>query len=151
MAFLSARTSAGRSPFANFSLVAFDAATGQPTVVGTIAGAQISDVEFDGNVLYVAAYSQSQIYTMSSTGQATSFAQAGCQPDGLAINENAFVYFACGSNNQIKKAQIPGGQVTNVMGPNVSLSGGWAPAALLFDGLDNLMVMSSSTIEVFTP
>ncbi len=132
-------------------VVAFDPSTGQPTTIGTQGSANLSDLVFDNNTLYVAAYSQSTIYTMSSTGQFTVFASAGCQPDGLAVKENQFVYFTCGSNDSVSKAAIPGGQVTSVSGPGLSLSGGWAPAGIIFDGLDNLFVLDSNQLELFTP
>jgi len=132
-------------------VVAFDPATGQPTTVGTQGTANLSDLVFDNGTLYVAAYSQSTIYTLSPTGQFTVFASTPCQPDGLAVKENEFVYFTCGSSDSVNKAAIPGGQVTAVTGPSLSLNGGWAPAGIIFDGLDNLFVLDSGSIELFTP
>jgi len=133
-------------------VMAFDPSTGQPTVVGNVPGSsQLSDLVFDNQTLYVVAYATQTIYTVTPTGQFTVFANAGCDADGLAIDDNQFVFYSCDDTNTINRAAIPGGQTSVVTGPNVSLNGGWAPGSIIFDGLDNIIVQSSSTFEVFTP
>ena len=57
---------------------------------------------------------------------------------------------SCGSNNQLYKLAIPGGAPTLI--GTASLNGGWAPVGMIFDGLDNLIVMEEGeSLQVYTP
>jgi hypothetical protein len=120
------------------------------TVVGTTTG-NLSDLEFDNQTLYVAANSQNAVLTMSPTGSFSTFGNLSCAPDGVAVKENQFVYAACGSSNQIHKLAIPSGTPSLVTSA-AQLNGGWAPAGLIFDGLNDLIVMEDGEfLKTYTP
>jgi len=120
------------------AVVAVDPGAGTPVTIGSTSG-NVSDVEFDGQNLYVAAYSQSKVLILSPAGTFTTLGTAPCQVDGLAIEEGVRVFAGCGSKNQIHALTIPGG--TPSLFTASSLNGGWAPAGLIWDGLNNLIVM----------
>ncbi|MCA9625042.1 MAG: hypothetical protein KC731_38720 [Myxococcales bacterium] len=123
------------------AIYAVDPITGQSTVIGSTTQ-EVSDIVFDGMTLYAAVYDSQTVYTVSPTGTFTTFATPGCSPDGLAVKSGQTLYIACGSNDTLHKATIPGGTVTS-MG-SATLNGGWAPAGLIFDGLDTLIVMEDT-------
>jgi hypothetical protein len=108
----------------------------------------ISDVEFDAmnGVLYVAAYTQNSVLTLSPSGTWATFASTPCSPDGLAVDPGSFVFIGCGGSNQVHKLAIPGGASSLVA--SVLLNASWAPSGLIYDGLDNLLVVQESPPQV---
>ncbi len=132
------------------AVVAVDPGSGTPVTIGTTSG-NVSDVEFDGQNLYVAAYTQKKVLLLSPAGTFTTLGTAPCSVDGLAVEEGKRVFAACGSNNQIYALAIPGGAATLVV-PTSALNGGWAPAGLIWDGLNNLIVMEDGfKLSIYSP
>lgn len=132
-------------------IYAVDPSNPVPTLLGTTT-ANVSDLFFDGQTLYVAAYEQSRVLTMTPSGTFSTFVTTPCSPDGLAIRQGMFVFFSCGGANQIHKATIPGGVISMVT--TASLNASWAPSAMLFDGLDNLIVLTEGSppqLTAYTP
>jgi hypothetical protein len=126
-----------------------------PTVLASTGFSEVSDVVFDkqNKVLYVASYSSSTIHIVSPQGVLSNYLTAPCNPDGIAVDDGQRVFFACGSNNNVWKVNIPTPGTPQLVG-NPFLNGSWAPAALIYDGLDNLIVVeepSNTQLSVFTP
>ncbi|MBW2459368.1 MAG: hypothetical protein JRI68_33050 [Deltaproteobacteria bacterium] len=133
----------------NGSVYAVDPNNPNPAVVGTTTG-ELADVQFDGSTLYVAAYTQGNVLTLSPTGTFSTFSAGPCQPDGLAVQPGQNLFMACGSTDQLYKLTIPGAAASLVA--SVALNGGWAPAGLIWDGVDNLIVMRDTTeLGIYTP
>jgi hypothetical protein len=134
------------------TIYAVNPAGGAPVAIGT-QGGNASDAEFDYSTgtLYVAYYATNGVFTLSPNGQFTPFATGlNCSVDGLAIDEGQAVFAACGSNDTLNRLAIPGGASTLI--GSATLNGGWAPAGLVFDGLDNLIVMEDGEfLQVYTP
>jgi hypothetical protein len=136
----------------NGSIYAVNPAGGAPVVIGTRTGTA-TDAEFDyqTGTLYVSYYLSNGVFTLSPGGQFTQFATGlSCSVDGIAIEEGLRLFAACGSNDTLHKLTMPGGAATLI--GSSTLSGGWAPAGLIFDGLDNLIVMEDGEfLQIYTP
>ncbi len=134
------------------TIYAVNPAGGAPVSLASLND-NANDVVFDYSTgtAYVSYYQSNGVFTLSPTGQLTPFATGlSCDADGLAIDEGQTLFVSCGGTDTLYRLTIPGG-VPTVIG-TASLSGGWAPAGLLFDGLDNLLVMEDgASIEVYTP
>ncbi|MFP6687002.1 MAG: hypothetical protein VB934_19930 [Polyangiaceae bacterium] len=122
---------------------------GTATLLGSTSG-PVSDIVFDGPTLYAAAYNGKTIFKVSSTGTFTSLVSTSCNPDGLAVKENGELYFACGSSSSAYKVALPNGVPVKFASP--SLSGGWAPVGMIYDGLDNVVIMENGmALKAYTP
>jgi hypothetical protein len=125
-----------------------------PFVLGT-SSTEVSDVEFDkqNNTLYVADHSSFQVLILSPQGTFTTYVTTSCEPDGLAVDDGNRLFYSCGCTNQIYRVNIPTpGTPTVVASPFLNCY--WAPAGLIYDGLDNLIVLtepSGGELEIFTP
>jgi len=134
----------------NGSVYAINPSNPSPTIVGTTTG-ELSDVEFDGQTLYVAAEPQKKVLTLSSSGSFATLGTLPCDVDGLAIDSGVRVFASCGDTNQIHEVTIPGG-VDSVAVASSALNGGWAPAGMIWDGNDNLIVMEDGLkLAVYSP
>ena len=133
----------------NGEIVAVDPNNPAVKVIGSTQQ-YTSDVEFGGQVLYVAAYTQKKVLILSPSGTFTTFASMSCSVDGLAVQPGVRVFGACGSNNEIYSMPIPNGTPT-LLTNNVALNGGWAPAGLIWDGTDNLIALTDTQLAVFSP
>ena len=130
---------------------AVNPANPSPILLGSTTP-QVSDAEFDqqNGVLYIAAYDQNKVYTLSPTGTFTLFANTPCNPDGLAVHSGTRVFITCGGFNQLHALAIPSGTPTFIS--SATLNSSWAPAGALWDGLNNLIVMEEgSQLKVYTP
>jgi DNA-binding beta-propeller fold protein YncE len=122
---------------------------GSAVVVGTTSG-QLSDLVFDGLNLYVANYSSKTIQKLSPNGTFTVQVTMPCNPDGVAVQENKELYVACGSTNKLYKVPLPNGSPTLIASPK--MNGGWAPAGLIFDGLNDIVVMEDGEfLKTYSP
>ncbi len=134
------------------TVYAVNPAGGAPVAIGSQSG-EATDTVFDyqSGTLYVSYYANNGVFTLSPSGQFTQFATGlNCQVDGIAIDEGQTLFAACGSSDTLYKLTIPGG-VPTLIG-SAALNGGWAPAGLIFDGLDNLIVMEDGEfLQVYTP
>jgi hypothetical protein len=133
------------------AVYAFNPLNPSAVLIGTTTP-NISDAEFDqqNGVLYIAAYTQNKVYTLSPSGTFTTFANTPCGPDGLAVESGQRVFITCGGANQLYALAIPTGVATLIS--TASLNASWAPAGALWDGQDNLIVMEEpSTLKVYTP
>ena len=113
--------------------------------LGTTSGV-VSDVEFGGQVLYLAAYNQSKVLSLSPGGSFTTTASLTCNVDGLAVEPGVRVFAACGSNDEIYSSPLPAG--TPKLVGKATLSGGWAPAGIIWDGKDTLIAMAESPYQL---
>jgi hypothetical protein len=122
---------------------------GTAVSIGSTSG-PLSDIVFDGTTLYAVAYNGKAVFKVSPGGSFTKMTSTPCSPDGIAVKENSEIYFACGSNNKLYKVAIPNGSPVVVSSP--SLNGGWAPVGMIYDGLDNVVVMENGeAVKVYTP
>lgn len=110
-------------------IIAFDPDNPVPQVLATTT-AHISDLEFDGQQLYVAANTDKEIVRVAPGGALTSFVALPCAPDGLAVEPGVRLFAACGGDNAIYALDLPNGTPT-LVGTAV-LNAGWAPAGLLW-------------------
>lgn len=118
-------------------IVVFDPDTPVPQVVATTT-AHISDVEFDGEQLYVAANTENEIVRVTPGGTLTSFATLPCAPDGLTVEPGVRLFVACGSEGELYAIDLPDGSPALV--GTAALNPGWAPAGLLWNN-DALFVL----------
>jgi hypothetical protein len=125
-----------------------------PTVLANL-GSEVSYVEFDkqNKVLYAAAYTQGLIMTVSSSGAVSPYVAAGCSPDGVAVDDGNRLFFTCSCNNQVFRVNIPT-PGTPVLVGSPTLNCSWAPSPIIYDGLNDLLVLhqpSATELTVFTP
>lgn len=119
-------------------VIAIDPDDPLPTVIAELTPF-ISDVEFDGSTLYVAAYSEQRIMTVEPDGQVTAFVDAPCAPDGLSVAPGSDLFIACGDDNELYRYSFSAMAWTLLS--EASLNGQFAPSGLLWDGTDTLIVL----------
>ena len=134
----------------NGEVVAVHPSSPSPKTIGTTT-ADISDVEFGGQELYVAAHTQKKVLKLSSVGGFSTLVSLSCTPDGLAVDPGKRVFASCDNTGTIYTISLPAGVPTTV--GNISLDQGWAPSGMIWDGYDNLIVMGKSPyqLEAFSP
>lgn len=115
-----------------------------PTVIATMTPF-ISDLEFDGQTLYVAAYTERRIVRVDPDGQVTAFADVPCNPDGLTVAPGSHLFVACGDANELYSYSLADG--TGTLVGEAALNGLWAPSGLLWDGTDTLIVLEETLLD----
>jgi len=135
----------------NGDVVAVNPTNPSAKAIGTATGV-VSDVEFGGQVLYVAANGQQKVLKMTSGGVFSDFSNMQCSVDGLAVHEGVRVFASCNSPDSLYSIPISNGTAALITN-NISLDGGWAPSGLIWDGKDNLIVMTEVPVQlsVFSP
>ena len=64
--------------------------------------------------------------TLSPAGSVDVFANAPCEPDGLAVDPGRRVFIGCGGVDEVYELTIPTGAATPVV--EVDMNGQWAPS-----------------------
>lgn len=105
-------------------------------------GTFISDVEFSGQQLYVAAHDDQQILKITPSGAVSTLVTLDCEPDGLAVEPGVRLFASCPEYSLIYAIDLETGEYTWVAG--ASLSPGWAPSGLLWQN-DVLFVVEDTT------
>ncbi len=90
----------------------------------------LSDVEFDGQQLYIASYDTFEILQVTPSGVVSTFATLPCNPDGLAVEPGSRLFASCGDPGDIYAIDLDTAEVSWL--GQVSLSSGWAPTGLLW-------------------
>ena len=111
------------------------------TLVGTLAGAQLSDLAFasDGN-LYVVRYDQGQLLSVTPAGVFAVVATGLGNPTGLASDPlGARLFVADDGAGRVWQVALPAGTATQV-GTGV-FDSGWAVSGLARDGAGHLLMM----------
>ncbi len=133
-------------------ILAFDPEEPALVQVTSLAGEDLgsmpalSDVEFDGQQLYVAVYDARKIVRVTPGGVASDFVTLPCMPDGLAVETGQRLFASCDTVNAIYSVAVPNGSASQI--GMAALSQGWAPSGLLWDG-DALMVLEGTTSGAF--
>jgi len=112
-------------------IVVYDPDSPSPEVFVSL-GTFISDVEFSGKQLYVAAHDDSQILKVTPSGAVSTLAKLDCNPDGLAVEPGVQLFASCTVNNMgyLYTIDLDTGEYAWLA--SVSLSSGWAPSGLLW-------------------
>jgi hypothetical protein len=102
----------------------------------------VSDVEFDGPQLYVAAHTMKQVQRVTPSGVVSEFVDLPCSPDGLAVEPGVRLFAACGDSGDVYAIALDAADFELV--GRFTLNPGWAPTALLWDS-GRLFVVEQTT------
>lgn len=89
----------------------------------------VSDVEFDGQQLYLAAHYDNAILKVTPSGVVSTFAALPCNPDGLTVEPGSRLFASCDTGD-LYAIDLDTAEVS-WLGWR-SLSTGWAPTGLLW-------------------
>ena len=130
------------------------AASPTPVLIGGLGATSASALVFGSDgTLYVAAYNDGAIVTVTAAGLVTNFATGLSRPDGLAIDDNGgYLYVADSGDNTLKSVTVPGGVVSTIA--SVDFAGGFWPSPIIFDSTSNIVLFgygeASLTIDYYS-
>jgi hypothetical protein len=101
----------------------------------------VSDVEFWGEHLYAAAFSDSRLVKVDESGNVTETFAAPCEPDGLAARPGGTLVVGCGNADELYGFD---GVDWNLLG-YAALNGLWAPTGMVWDGTGTLIVLEDGS------
>lgn len=129
-------------------IVSYDPEDPVPEVFATTEH-YISDVVFDGPQLYIAAYSSMLIQRVTPGGVVSDFVDLPCGPDGLAVEAGERLFAACGDTGEVYAIDIDTRDFELV--GKLTLSGSWAPTALLWNNYALFAVEETTGLNALFP